>query len=1661
VKPSRSAKEGIRPDPKVIAQSLMQLTSGWTPGPGVAPESLTAARTALAMSLFAGRSLDEIHAARPPLSWQPGADPALSADLLQIASDATAATPAPATGIIRSAYAATVTNPSGVPAWARDAQVEQSFGPFIDHSGVSLWVDSISGTSSTQFAFGDSSTPFGMFPVFFSLRSPLDPVSPVSDTNLTLGSGSVWFLAEWLETSLPAGSFTGFSIASGTLVSSQAMTIENGVYVLPPAATLTVTMQLAAAPHAGTTSGPGAVFTPPSEVTLVFKPSGAVFQSIAPAGAKAYGSSVTLNWNASGSTIKAVKELPEILVPCTASPASFTFSNAAPGIFEPSGSASVTDAGWALPLVATAITNLPDAAGPGAALLRFGSGGTLKTTVQPGAGMKDWVMEIRTGGLYILTTGPAEIAKTKFQLWPEAAPSKLNATADFFLDKKTEYGYLAWPAHELVVATGFVEAHLDRPQTAAGGRFPFLSHASLVLYQDQAGTDLILLGIREEKNPEIITVALENALMGLYAPAVFLLAGTLKDTQVLPSVSDGRQLLRCCAGFCCGLRWLLPTLPDPYASNFDSSPTEKGSFLELSGTVLAITSWTGHHAMPELKFTLLQAGSDSDATLSGASFALPQSAVSMTKGGLELPMVLLDLSTRVDLFGVALAPDISGTLDQGLREIADKEDVAVSSVVNDTANPAPYLAFSGMSLTLNGAIVATFALPQFSWEPMESTATPDRPVACDPPSDGDPLVVAVPDTQQLVPFAPAPVLLNNIENVAAGKPFGAWFSLPFGLNAAIFEMNQPVKKAGGKSLFLMDGGRFATNIPRFPNSVILPPASAIPPTNPPQPLAGALTLSLMPANPGPGAGFPGYTETAGNYGMLVLSPDARMIFNGEFSPSAPSPLVPLERIDFSGYGASIFSEWVNDGTPPCVRKVQFAASLGRTALDVIQVESIIYPYCIEVVRTIIMQRQNAGWVKRSDSGWQAVSEGIFVFPFKNAGANPYMNRVHPGALCGAYNVRNIRDQALTLSVTAPNSTVDPGSGKKYEFREVLFDADLVLDGSLTIRSGGVTGTSEDTAGLTVVPSKNMVGFLQLSPDFDPPYPETLALLFRKTGPLTPEISCTVEVGDFNQTPGLVLRCSAFEVDMVTEPTNQATLAPAVGVALRGAPRIPRGGGWSMGQRSYKNPAPSALPNNYPVPLVRPAFNNDFWYIADLADILQLTTPATYYSLLHSTGTHKILFESPQIPTSAGVSPTPSAPGLQFPKPGSPKAGGAPANPGSPNLGDLASILNSTGLFPDIASAVSMMTTSVEQINTIDNGFNYSKTYSFQSDPPETIVNLAGLLSVMMAYTPPQGSQQLPPQSPFTTPTMLIYTVDSSASPSWSLSIGLFFLEVMVDGFSGSGNTDPVLTISGGFYADEHTAPGITDLNVQFGGALSVVKSVFSALQMLAQFLPGGASADLDVALSDGLLTVMDTFSINDLPLGLGNLTDVSVDIGLNVQLQPMSANFSVGIGSPDNPFNWIATPLAGNGMISLGVQDNHPNMVIQAGIGLGLAIDLGIASGSASVTVAFQLNMSTKSITLMAILTGQAEVDVLDGLASASLTLSAALGLSVSSTPFPPYPELNPSSLELTIPSVDVTLLASVSVGIHITVCWLLSVSWDGSWQFSESISTPSLTVEA
>jgi hypothetical protein len=751
--------------------------------------------------------------------------------------------------------------------------------------------------------------------------------------------------------------------------------------------------------------------------------------------------------------------------------------------------------------------------------------------------------------------------------------------------------------------------------------------------------------------------------------------------------------------------------------------------------------------------------------------------------------------------------------------------------------------------------------------------------------------------------------------------------------------------------------------------------------------------------------------------------------------------VPINRIDIAGYGASIFSEWHNDDPNVVgIIKVQFEAVRGRTAYEVVKAKTTLYPHCAPLVRTITISRQNGGWVQRTDTGWVATAPGIFRFP--NAAFT--QNLVNRGAVAGVFNIRNVREF----------ETVGPIGA--FTYRRVLFDADIGLDHRVDVTQGGTKSTLTDIDGnpVTLVPARDLTGYVQITPDegaFPPPpppppppptpTPADLAQLFQTVGPITDSFACIAQIGHTPSAVGTQLRCSAIEINMVTTGPS----SPALGAALRAAPVLPRDGAWGFGMRASGAAAPIALPGNFPVPIVQPKTDAGNWHIADVADVLQLGGPKNTYGILQDTGTQRILFEQPIIKDLTGGAPPGTVPAIQLP------AGVAPA------FADVSSLLNATGLFPDIGKALSLITAGIEQLKTIPEGIHYTKQFDFKgSEPPATLLDL-GVLQLILIYANTQkGKDQ---SSNWTTPTKIDFNIDpahtlpDSHGRNWWLTIEPLSFAVTIPDFGA----DPLLTIIGGFAADDQSKPGLTNLTIDYGSALDTLKSIFSKLQALASFLPGGLGAGLDVSLSGGKLTVRDTFAIPTLPLGLGDLSDISLDLGLAVTLSPLSADFIIGIGSPDNPFNWILSPLAGNGSIDIGVQGGAPHFVIQGGIGLGLAIDLGIAEGSASITLAVQITVGGSSITLLIILNGQASVDVLGGLASASLSLTAGVGVSIDPLPVQQI-NLNPPGISF--PSEDITFIAQVAVGIHISICWVVSVDFDGSWQFSQSIQTPALTVD-
>jgi hypothetical protein len=830
-----------------------------------------------------------------------------------------------------------------------------------------------------------------------------------------------------------------------------------------------------------------------------------------------------------------------------------------------------------------------------------------------------------------------------------------------------------------------------------------------------------------------------------------------------------------------------------------------------------------------------------------------------------------------------------------------------------------------------GAFASLFTVSAISWEPMLSADPIPRA-----PSDGVPSRLTVP-TVALAPIAPLPLMTLQQQSVAKGNPFSFVGTLPFGM-VALVENDKGAKYDFVQPSFDgYDGG----------HQIALTPANAANTTKPE---------------------FAGQTVLTDPYGTAVLSSDVATIFRNDFSIGGAEPGVPVRRYDLSGYGASLFSEWVEPHPIGAdILKVQFTVWVGRTAYEVVKAQSIIYPWGIKVVRTITIQRLSGGDVLRIDSGWQAATPGLFNFPTTNPGE--FAGAVHQGPVDGVFNVRNIRD----------NGAQFPLDGITWV--PVLFDADVKINKNNPVISGAVQDV--------FVPGRNVTGYLQLGPDKTNVTRSQLANLLEEAGPASVPIACTINIG----AAGQQMKVSLAEVSATGSGSTAVFVA-----ALRGTPVLPRDGQWSLGVKSGAQ-APQALDPQTAVPLVQP--NGDtIWHLADPSDILNLASPATQYGYLQGTSTQKTFFGRPQIPQGANK--------VSVPEP--------------PHVADVGSLLGATGIFPDLAKALAFPSPQDLGLGALGSDtltLNNLPPFPI-NQPPLTLVDF-GPVSVVLAYE--DRSRAGNP------PTQVTFSLDPNGSPRWSIDFAKFTF-VLVSPFGGVD--DPLLQVVGSAHADADTAPTLGELTVLYGSILSLVQQIFSKLNELASFLPGNKSF-LEVSLSDGQLTVRDRFALPTLPLGLGNITNVALDLGATMTISPLGMDFRAGISSPDQPFQWLVSPLSGTGCVVVGFQNGDANLLIQAGIGVGLAIDVGIAEGSASIVLAFQVDNTVTPFEVKVILTGQASVDVLGGLASAALMLSAALAI------IPALP--------------DITLIGSAAVGIHISICWVVDIDFDGSWQFSQTLT--------
>jgi hypothetical protein len=1364
--------------------------------------------------------------------------------------------------------------------------------------------------------------------------TPFGAPAPTA-ANVTLANGTLWFEATLLGAAFASTpGFAGIPFAGARMMVTGSVTFGGGQIVLDAAGTLSFAVASAITPATGPPGDPigpdflAATLTPFPHATVALAPAGATIVLSGAGAATFYGQSLSLTPAPSPTPVELNFTTAHVAIPCNVAQTTFTVARSASPEVVMAGNAPIVGSGVVFPILNAASPRaLPEPGDAWGIVVVTGAG--LAATIAPLtaplalASASFALTPVRLVGL--VANGAAR-ARESYLLWvsppppspaPPTQPTLALPPSQIALDLSpgAPISFSAAPDQEITIALGTLGALVDRPVDAGGHRIVLQGPALSVRIHTAASITVEVGSNLTPTAPTSLALIAENALIPVGTPNGFLLGGTLAQGRIAGALAIGFPAAA-----------IVPTFPDPYAASYSASAGR-----ELIAGVAAVVTWTAT-TPPVLDINVIRSSplgaSPAPAPPGNAPAQLPPTGIGPTVGLGGAGFQLLDVSSNADQWGVAIA----------------------------TAGGAQF-SFAGLRLQAPAADTAVFTVPGISWEPVVDTSGVPAWLAAFSPDDGTPTAFLVEVT---APAPIVPVLALEQYQAAAGKQAtGAIFTLPFGITANLIE---PTPGAPGPA--------YAIPAVQFPNEGLT--------------AARVLSITGAPAAPLqatlPGTAITGYSPTSPAYGAQVLGtvlPSVADLWDQEFGPGGVGHM-PIGRIDLSGYGTTLFSDW-HDPVPthPGIIRALFNVLLGRTAHEIITAQTWVLPWCIRLQRTITFDRSDGGEVVKHDTGWQAVGPGAFELLTGSLLAGPVLT---------VNNVRNIRFSTSVVTV-GPNN-----------YTPCAFDADVAFSPSIQIAADGknpaptsvgttIQGYAQDT--ISIDPGR-------LSPQ--PPSATDIISLMQQQGRVSGTTGCIARIGG----------TGAQQFTMTVASFGAAVAAgapPMLQTALFGTPHLPKDGQWSVAKRASASATPQPVDPQTPVPLTQGTsagttvptgvgtFAANCFRLLDPEDAQQVNSPNTFYSIMQGTGTSKTLYEHPLI-NDAGT-------GIGFNN--------------QPGLADVGALLGIASIFPDIGSALQIPSTAGLPLQ----GDGFTQTYTWgpgatppSPAPPDRAVLDIAIVHLVLSYSGFKGT----------------LTLDAGSTPSsWSLSLENLAFIGKVDGFG------TLLTVSGGFQAGTSISPGFTGLQVTYGPSLDPVQSILTGLSSIASSL--GGSAELDVGFSGNTLTVQQGFTLPTIPLGFGEITDLGLNLGFSATI-PSDLSFSVGIGSQQDPFQWVVSPLAGTGAIVLGVQGGGLNVYLEAGLGLGLSISVAVASGSASIIVGLSLDIGTSAIQIAAALTGNAQVDVLGGVASASLTLTAAIMITIDTTP-----------------PKEAVLAAQVSVGIHISICWVISVSFDGSWGFSESIS--------
>jgi hypothetical protein len=915
---------------------------------------------------------------------------------------------------------------------------------------------------------------------------------------------------------------------------------------------------------------------------------------------------------------------------------------------------------------------------------------------------------------------------------------------------------------------------------------------------------------------------------------------------------------------------------------------------------------------------------------------------------------LLDLSTNVSLFGVSFDP----------------------SLPPPTTVFTPPVLVQDLFIQAKALNVHVLTLPAVQWEPV---FTPDQSIPFQSPltfADCGGISELATDMVTLVPVAPLPALQAFVKAYNLGQPapeVAVRFTLPFGMMAVALLRRSDLARIGPSFFgvapdFKTEGvtGGEQLSIRAGPNPVLGSESPTLP--------GAAVQLH--------NARFGGQPTTA----TVITASNAPIedTFNFKFGPfGRETPRVPITRIDISGFGESLFSDWKSRADQaPIISKARFDVITGRTAREIVQIRTVLYPYAVRVVRTITIERQNGGSVIRRDSGWQAASDGTYLYP--NPKQLPGIV-THPGVVRGIAGVTNIRDTGQTFMTT-------DGS----QLMAVRFDCAVLMENV-------VVGAGQDG-----VPARDHLGYVQIT---DPTNrgalaPDQYAELLRAAGILGGRIDCVIDIGQSGQ---------RMRVQQVGVAASANVSGPEFVMAAWGSPVMPGGGQWSFVRKFVAAESPQPLDPDQGVPLIRqgaaasPQPASPYRFM-DPADLFRADSPQTEYSILHSTGTQRLLFPLPKIEASGPFAIT---------------------SPRAPVLADPYALATATGIFPRIDVCIPFPNANYQLLIGAEGHLRLQQQApNFAAPTLKRILRDSNTVR-SIAYISDPHPPEFDPQSPPQPPSLVTVSIDTAAAVPWSVTITRADLVIETKGREAHRITGTIVSAA-------NIPTQLTDMHFFFGPVLDdVLKSL--PLFRANKIPPSPILMTNEVSLRCAQKIDFAFW----LQAGGAEVADEVKDFDLELffQIAPKNvgffdAKFELTLALPDFDFlDPSARGVFGNqvivvlGDVELEVEDAGYLFTLQLGGGVGITGHLAAVRllGFAAITLFFVGGTDSIGVGASLLLKGDASVGPVEIEVSAEAKLFV---LSVSCDP------------------VDATwLVGQITLSIEITLGWLLDFELDVQWE--------------